>query len=203
MEVKRALRDFAEVVTLARSLGPDLRLVGIDGLPVAGKSTLATEVAEALSGTTLHLDDFVRPEPEWPHPLRSGFPFPYIRYADFLGAVLALAACGKCCFHPYDWATGRTSVVEREVRLVGNGPVVVEGVSALHSSLAPLYRLRVWVESDAATTLAAAFARGGGVWAQEWEEVFLPSVALYLETNPQSRADVLVAGRGITGCEAD
>ena len=35
-----------------------------------------------------------------------------------------------------------------------DGPVIVEGVSALHPDLAPLYDLRIWVESDAATVLS-------------------------------------------------
>jgi hypothetical protein len=73
---------------------------------------------------------------------------------------------------------------------------LVEGVSALHPDLAPLYDLRVWVESDAETTLAASFERGVGSWAREWEFMFLPSVGLYLRTDPKARADVVALGRG-------
>ena len=76
-------------------------------------------------------------------------------------------------------------------------PVIVEGVSSLHPDLARLYDLRIWVESDAATVLAAAGARGVGNWAREWEIMFVPSVALYLQTDPIGRADVLAAGRGV------
>ena len=67
----------------------------------------------------------------------------------------------------------------------GDGIALVEGVSALHPDLAPLYDLRVWVESDAETTLAASFERGVGSWAREWEFMFLPSVGLYLKTDPK------------------
>ena len=34
--------------------------------------------------------------------------------------------------------------------------MLVEGVSVLHPDLAPLYDLRIWVESDPETTLAAS-----------------------------------------------
>ena len=74
--------------------------------------------------------------------------------------------------------------------------VIVEGVSALHVDLAPLYDLRIWVESDAQSTLAACAQRGMGPWAREWRELFLPSVELYLLTKPRERADIVARGRG-------
>jgi hypothetical protein len=67
----------------------------------------------------------------------------------------------------------------------GDGIALVEGVSALHPDLAPLYDLRVWIESDAETTLAALFERGVGSWAHEWEFRFLPSVELYPKLIPE------------------
>ena len=74
---------------------------------------------------------------------------------------------------------------------------MVEGVSALHPDLTPLCDLRIWVDSDPATTLQASLARGVGEWANEWRDLFLPSVELYAATNPRARADLIVAGRGI------
>jgi hypothetical protein len=75
-------------------------------------------------------------------------------------------------------------------------PVIVEGVSALHPDLALFYDLRIWVESDTASTLAASDQRGMGRWAPEWRDLFLPSVDLYLQTKPRERADILASGRG-------
>lgn len=72
----------------------------------------------------------------------------------------------------------------------------MEGVSALHPRLAPLYDLRLWVESDPRTVLDASLARGVGDWVVEWRTLFLPSVTLYLKTEPAARAEILVAGRG-------
>jgi hypothetical protein len=78
----------------------------------------------------------------------------------------------------------------------GDGIALVEGVSVLHHDLAPLYDLRIWVESDPETTLAASLERGVNSWAHEWRFMFLPSVELYLRTDPKSRADVVALGRG-------
>lgn len=172
---------------------PDARLIAIDGLPVSGKSTLATRLQTELGATIVSLDDFVRLEQEWRGRTAPAFPFPFIRYDEFLGVVTSLSRGEGARYRPYDWDTGQLSV-PREI--VPDGVLVVDGVSALHPQLAPLYDLRLWVESDAATVLDASLARGVGGWEQEWRALFLPSVALYLETKPVGRADILVAGRG-------
>lgn len=184
---------FEHAVALAKAR-PDIRLIAIDGLPLAGKSTLAERMATALPAQCVYLDDFVKPETQWRSRSEASFPFDYIRYDAFLGTVTTLARDGSCRYRPYDWETGREHEEYRIVRL--DGPVIVEGVSSLHPDLAPLYDLRFWVESDAATTLQATLDRGVLGWEREWRELFLPSVELYLRTNPRERADFRVAGRG-------
>jgi hypothetical protein len=136
----------------------------------------------------------VKPEAEWRSRNQPSFPFDFIRYSEFLAAVKGLATEGVCSYQPYDWDAGGIADEAREVRV--DRPVVVEGVSALHADLAPLYDLRIWVESDAASTLTASHERGVGEWAREWRELFLPSVELYLRTGPRERADIVARGRG-------
>ena len=185
--------DFDTVLDLLRAR-PDVRLVAIDGLPVSGKSTLAERLAAERGAACVYLDDFVRPESEWRGTAEPAFPFPYIRYDAFLETVTALARGETARYRRYDWAAGQLADDRSEIP--ADGLVVIEGVSALHPLLAPLYDLRFWVESDAETTLAASLARGAGDWEWEWRNVFMPSVALYLATDPRRRADHLVAGRG-------
>jgi uridine kinase len=188
------LVGFDAAVDLVRDR-PDFHLIAIDGLPVSGKSTLATRLETELGLECIYLDDFVRPEAEWRGRIGPGFPFEYIRYDDFMAAVRSLAAGQPARYRLYDWSTGSPG----EHRVVAAGkPVIVEGVSALHPELSPLYDLRFWVESEAATTLTASLARGVGDWEQEWRDLFMPSVELYLHTDPRSRADYLVAGRGVS-----
>ena len=189
----RHMIDFDEAVALARTR-PDIRLIAIDGLPLAGKSTLAGRLATALQAECIYLDDFVRPEAEWRSRTAPSFPFDFIRYDEFLNAVKSLASDGLCSYRLYDWDTAKLRDEYRLVRL--DHPVIVEGVSSLHPELTPLYDLRFWIESDAATTLQASLMRGVGAWEREWRELFLPSVDLYMGTAPKGRAEFLVAGRG-------
>jgi uridine kinase len=184
---------FNEVVALVGSL-PKPLLVAIDGLPLSGKTTLAQQVIVELGAGRLGLDDFVRPEAEWSSRDEPSFPFDFIRYGEFVDAVRSLAHNRRCLFHPYNWETGRVEDLPKVVR--GDGIALVEGVSTLHPDLAPLYDLRIWIESDAETTLAASLQRGAGSWAHEWEFLFLPSVKLYLQTDPKARADLVACGRG-------
>lgn len=173
---------------------PDIRLVGVDGRPVSGKSTLADRLVEEFGAEVIYLDDFVLPQEQWAEPISPGFPFPYIRHDAFFAAVETLVAAGRCCYQLYDWERGALGAW-KEVRL-GEKRVIVEGVSALAERLVPLYDLSIWVESDIHTTLAASLERGVGGWERQWRELFVPSVEIYLKTNPKDRADVIVAGRG-------
>lgn len=188
--------DFGAAVKLVRAL-PTARLIGIDGLPVSGKSTLADRLESALGARIVYLDDFVRPEAEWRGSARPAFPFPYIRYDEFIAAVTTLAGGRMARYRRYDWAAGR--LADDWTEIAPDGLVVIEGVSALHPALAPLYDLRLWVESDAATTLEASLARGVGDWEREWRDLFMPSVELYLGSRPRLRADHVVTGRGVSG----
>jgi uridine kinase len=184
---------FDDVIALVASK-PKPMLVAIDGLPLSGKTTLALRLVKEFGAECMGLDDFVKPEAEWPSRDTPSFPFDWIRYSELVTAVRSLAHDRGCFFHPYDWDTGH---IAREPKVIrGDGIALVEGVSVLHPDLAPLYDLRIWVESDHQTTLAASLERGVGSWAHEWQFMFLPSVELYLRTDPKSRADVVALGRG-------
>src|SRR5262245_3195952 len=135
------------VERLARPLDPPL--VAVDGLPCSGKTTLADRLAAAHGYDSLSLDDFIRPENEWPSRTRPAFPFEYIRYEEFIDAVRTLARTGQCAYAPFDPQTLGVSPQRRTVTL--ERPVVVEGASALNPVLMPLYGLKVFVESDRAT----------------------------------------------------
>jgi uridine kinase len=152
----------AAIVIAARS---GARSIAIDGRPVSGKSTLAERMVAELGAAAIFLDDFVRPEPEWRGRVAPAFPFPHIRYGDFLATARAALRGEACDYALYDWATGTTGPAARHI--AAGARLVIEGVSALHPPLAPLCDLRFWVESDPATTLAASLARGVGDWAAE------------------------------------
>jgi uridine kinase len=169
-------------------------LAAVDGLPCAGKSTLVSRLNEGVDFECIYLDEFVLPEKDWPPGIKPAFPFKYIRYDEFLDAVRTLASLGTCSYRPFDWDSFTVSAERRTLNL--SKLVVVDGVSSLHPSLCNLYGLRIFVESDRASTLQAALDRGAGAWADYWRYLFLPSADIYMESQPQQRADLLIAGRG-------
>lgn len=178
---------------LARSLARPL--IGIDGLPCAGKTTLAFRLREIYGFEILQVDEFLRPEEDWPN-RRPGFPFPYLRYDEFLQAVTALAETGECEYAPFDWGTLAISTQKR--RITTQRPVIVEGISALVPLLTRYYGLKIFVQSARDSVLDVARARSLGLWTQEWRKIFLPSADMYMTSCPEARADMVVPGRGVS-----
>ena len=185
---------FDEVVSLMQALALSSEMIAIDGAPLAGKSTLAERLVAEFGFGLMIIDDFVRAEEEWSG-ARPSYPYPYFRNDDFANALRALRDEGQCFYYPYDWATGFVSSVPRHV--VRDKPLVIEGNSVLDLALVDLYDLRFFIESDPATLWDARGARDGDEWAHHWRDLFLPSVDLYAESKPKTRADYLVKGRGM------
>jgi uridine kinase len=170
-------------------------LIGIDGLPCAGKTTLACRLQNMYGFEILHVDEFLRPEAEWPN-RKPGFPFPYLRYDEFLAAVTALAETGACDYYPFDWET--LAIATEPRHLTTQRPVIVEGISTLVPVLANYYGLKIFVRSERDSVLQVAKARNFGIWAKEWRKIFLPSADMYMMSKPEERADIVVPGRGIS-----
>jgi len=186
-------------LSMSQGFDPDLTrrlsrpLIGIDGLPCAGKTTLAFRLRESFGFEILQVDEFLLPEADWPN-RRPGFPFPYIRYNEFLQAVTDLAETGECSYAPFDWDTFAVSTRQR--RITTKRPVIVEGISALVPLLTRYYGLKIFVQSARESALDVALVRNCGVWAEEWRKIFMPSADMYMMSNPEARADMLVPGRG-------
>lgn len=186
---------FDEVAAVLRDRIEGSRMIAIDGLPVSGKSTLATRLAAAFDLDVLGFDDFVLPRRMRTRDMAPAYPFPYFRVDAFRQAVRDLHETGACTYQPFNWKTGRIS---REAATIERrGPLIVEGCSTLDPTLAHHYDLRLFVESDRATLLAARTLRDGRSDATNWRDLYLPSADLYLDTRPQARADFIVAGRGL------
>jgi len=189
------LLSFDEAIALVGRRGATARLIAIDGLPLSGKSTLAERMATAHGLAILPFDDFVLPRHMRPKGIAPGYPFPYFRTDAFRRAVRDLLAHGACTYLPFNWKTGRLQGEQTTLR--ADGPVIVEGCSTLDPELATHYDLRLFLESDRPSLLAARAIRDGHSDTRNWHDLYVPSADLYLATTPQSRADHLVAGRGV------
>lgn len=168
-------------------------LIGIDGRPCSGKSTLADLLIEELHAEGLFLDDFFIPQTQWPNPINPAFPFPYFRYQEFLEGVLKLAEGKLLEYQPYNWNTNSLD----KVRIIDptKNIVIVEGVSVLCEQLESSFYKKILVVSDENNELEAICQRENNN-INIWNELYIPSVDIYWRTNPWERADILFAGRG-------
>jgi uridine kinase len=184
-----------EAVAALAALTPAPRLIAVDGLPLSGKSTLATRLARRFGWAVLEFDDFYLPADGWPSDIAPAFPFPFFRQGEFRAALRSLRRSGECTWRPIDWPT--LTISPAPLRIGRGRPVIVEGCSVLDPDLAGLYDIRLFVESDRGSLAAAQKARDGeNVLSDDWARLFLPSVDLYMQTQPETRADLVIAGRG-------
>lgn len=138
---------------------PPRAVIAITGPAGAGKSTLARVLCERFAGLMISTDDYLPdyrlvPEPERDLPEHADLPL----LAEHLARLRAGRAADipAWSFHEHR-RTGS--------RRVGpaSGPIVCEGLFALHPALAGAVDLRVFVEADAAVRWArweAIEARG-------------------------------------------
>jgi uridine kinase len=189
------LLAFDQVAEILNNRLREVDLIAIDGLPCAGKSTLATYLSRRFGLPVLGFDAFYLPEESWATDIAPCTPFPFFRMREFYEAVRDLKIAGRCRYRPYDWAIGAISAGAIEMHR--NGPLIVEGCSVLEATIAPFYDLKIFVESNAATLMEALRERDGELDSPNWQRLYLPSVDLYMQTTPRHRADVAVTGRGI------
>ncbi len=172
-----------------------LILIGIDGRPDSGKTTVAVKLEEAIRAQAIYLDEFFIPQKQWPQDAKPQFPFFYFRVQEFIDGIKALAAGKPFSYFTYDWQTNGLSAQPKVIK--PEGVIIVEGVSALNAELAPLYDKKIWVASDQESEFAAIASRENEKNLDLWQNIYLPSVDIYCLQKPWKRADIIYAGRGI------
>lgn len=176
-----------------------LVLVAIDGLGGAGKSTLASNLAQRLgdkgrSVIVIHIDDFVFPTSERPKGVGAAKPvggdFDWGRLQK---EVLETLRAGEVArYSRYDWPTDRHA---ETLEARPSGVVLVEGVSTCRRELSEFYDLRIWVECSRSERLRRGIARDGESFRWRWEEDWMPAEDHYAKTHvPAVRADFCVSG---------
>ncbi len=160
------------------------RWVGLDGLGAAGKTTLAGEIAAAVTGAVVvSVDDFGRADVRgWDRdlfssaviePLQAGRPARYQRW-DLLHDVGT------------DW-----------VEVPPGGPVIVEGVSATDVRVPLSWDLVLWVDVPEDLRRARIAARDDPGLMVRWEHDWWPSEQAYAASQqPWLRADAIIADPG-------
>ena len=189
--LERASRRIAATLS---TLPSDRPVVGITGPVGSGKSTLAGRLAKQVVGLVLSTDRYLPNYAETP-PDRRDEP----GFSDLarLGSDLqTLQECGEASVPVWSFHEHRRTGEER-VRV--GGPILCEGLMALHASVSRSLDLAVFVQASRATrwsrweAIENAGERGWGVEAarEHFEDVAEPTFARFAN-DYLSAADVIV-----------
>jgi hypothetical protein len=160
------------------------RIVAVDGHGGAGKTTIATALADHLPrAAVVHTDDVA-----WHHS--------FFGWTDLLveGVLEPLHRGAAVSYRPAAWAQrGREGAIEVPA---GLQMVIVEGTGAARRELAHLVDAVVWVRSDLAEARRRCLARDGDTPAARefWDEWMTEEIPYLAEQRPWERADVVVDG---------
>lgn len=185
--------NFEQILKILSVSQKPCTLIGIDGRPSSGKTTLTMKLEKALKAQAIYLDEFFIPQREWPQDHTPRFPFFYFRYQEFVNGIKLLAAGKPFTYHAYNWQSDAPA--PNPTTITPEGIIIVEGVSVLNTELTPLYDKKIWVDSDRTTELAALKKRENSVNWDLWINLYLPSVEIYYLQKPWERADIIYEGR--------
>lgn len=166
LEVKRALEYKGRA------------LIAIDGRAGAGKSTLASELAELFDGEIISMDDFFLPM-ELRTEERLNEPGGNVHYERFAQEV------GLKLIYPMPFEYGVFNCSEMRIdskKRVKNGRIViVEGSYSLRPEFRDIYDVRIFMDVDADTQMKRIKERNGEELAKRFEQLWIPLEEKYFE----------------------
>ena len=161
--------------------GMRTRVIAVDGPGGAGKSALATRLAEKLGGAqVVHTDDFA----SWDNPLNW--------WPRLIEDVLEpLARNEPARYRRSDWE-GKAKVEWGEV--VPADFVILEGVSASREAFRPFLAYTVWIETPRDVRLRRGLDRDGERARAQWEQWMAEEDDYVRRERPEVHADLVVRG---------
>lgn len=180
-----SLEEISDSIKISAAGAETTLLIGIDGAGGAGKSTLATRLADALStSTVVHIDDFA----DW----SDDSNWTMSTFAERVLQPLIDGLTSK--YQRYDWPT---DTFGEWFEITPSGIVIVEGVSALRSDLRKFWAVSIWVDCPRELRLARGIARDGESMRSKWEDVWMPGEDAYMERErPREHAQFIYDGSG-------
>jgi uridine kinase len=166
---------------------PGTLVIAVDGPGASGKSTIASQVAEATGAALIHTDDFFH----WPGgPASRAMENYYDWHRLRTEALEPLRAGIRASFREFDWAAGRglTGLVTVEPSEL----IVIEGVFSSAPQLSDLTDRSVLVETAPAERLRRLRSR---VTPDEWDDDWLAAEQTYFGTlRPPASFSLVVPG---------
>ncbi|SMY07826.1 uridine kinase family protein [Flavimaricola marinus] len=176
-----ALAEIArQIHTSTPPQGMRSRIVAIDGLGGAGKSTLAAALASAVQAPVIATDDFASPD----HPLD---------WDDSLmeQVLTPLAADRPAHYQRYDWHSKALG----DWRTVPPGGIILlEGVSSSRARFRPFLSFGIWIDVPQSLRLERGLARDGADALAQWKVWQAEENDYVAREAPASRADLVLDG---------
>ena len=169
-------------------------IIAIDGPGCAGKTTLATQLADHLGAIVVHFDDFYRVlDPHFREGLtpEQGYEsyFDWERLRSELLIPLSKGQAGN--FLKYDWH--KNALGESLEKIHSSELLIVEGVYSCRPELRPYYSHTIFVKLPGETRKRRAEERGENT--SFWIERWMAAENFYLaKVNPESAADWVFDG---------
>lgn len=164
------------ILARLNQLPKERRILAIDGRCAAGKTTLATALAEKTGAAVIHMDSF--------------FPLPHQRTTEweavggnvdherFIAEVLEPLKTGQpFAYRHYDCASGNFSPVSLDPCEL----VIVEGAYSCHPLFSPAYDLKVFLTTSPDEQLRRIVNRNGPEKANLFQSRWIPMEEAYLE----------------------
>ncbi|MXZ42947.1 MAG: hypothetical protein F4Z18_14595 [Caldilineaceae bacterium SB0666_bin_21] len=202
MALTEACAAITELVTRSAASGQVPLVVAFDGRSGAGKSMLASRVAEAVRAAVVLLDDFFAasiPNAEWDRMTAEECGARVFDWARVRAQAVGPLRAGKtACWHPFDFETGprangtygmKTTAVEVEPASV----IIIDGAYSSGPQLADLVDLTVLIETSETERWTRLTRREEAEFLAQWHARWTAVEDFYFSNvRPRSSFDLIV-----------